>query len=273
MRLADHPVHPEREQVVRVPVVRANADALGVRAEFGDGADRLRQAVPRGRRRAAAQENPHARFEQVVGDVAVNGLVRVGHAAGRIRRDELPPVDVPAHRPPARERRREDRVAALVAVRHLHEIHLFPQRDRFRPAVEQRADLRPPSGRRPPFPARARWPGTVLGTVRKMDSGACRASSSIISMPAASSTLPISWLSQKMVVVPLSNAASAYAQAVIMLLSMWRCGSTSPGAMMPPLRVVKTHAVRAFARPRRACTAAMRPPLIQISRSGRMRSE
>ena len=51
--------------------------------------------------------------------------------------------------------------------------------------------------------------GTVLGTVRKMESGAWRASSSIHSMPSASHTLPISWLSQKIVVVPLSSAASA----------------------------------------------------------------
>ena len=51
--------------------------------------------------------------------------------------------------------------------------------------------------------------GTVLGTVRKIDSGAWRASASIHSMPAASQTLPISWLSQKMVVVPLSSAPSA----------------------------------------------------------------
>jgi hypothetical protein len=51
--------------------------------------------------------------------------------------------------------------------------------------------------------------GTVLGTVRKMLSGACRASRSIHSMPAASQTLPISWLSQKIVVVPLSSAPSA----------------------------------------------------------------
>ena len=51
--------------------------------------------------------------------------------------------------------------------------------------------------------------GTVLGTVRKMLSGAWRESWSIHSMPAASHTLPISWLSQKMVVVPLSSAASA----------------------------------------------------------------
>ncbi len=51
--------------------------------------------------------------------------------------------------------------------------------------------------------------GTVLGTVRKMESGAWRASSSIITTPSSPSTLPISWLSQKMVVVPLSSAASA----------------------------------------------------------------
>ena len=51
--------------------------------------------------------------------------------------------------------------------------------------------------------------GTVLGTVRKIDSGAWRASSSIASTPATSITLPISWLSQKIVVTPLSSAASA----------------------------------------------------------------
>ncbi len=51
--------------------------------------------------------------------------------------------------------------------------------------------------------------GTVLGTVRKMESGAWRASSSMASTPATSMTLPISWLSQKMVVVPLTRAASA----------------------------------------------------------------
>jgi predicted amidohydrolase YtcJ len=51
--------------------------------------------------------------------------------------------------------------------------------------------------------------GTVLGTVRKMLRGAARASSSIHSTPFTSSTLPISWLSQTIVVVPLISAASA----------------------------------------------------------------
>ena len=51
--------------------------------------------------------------------------------------------------------------------------------------------------------------GTVEGTVRKIDSGASRASSSIASTPATSMTLPISWLSQKIVVVPFRSAASA----------------------------------------------------------------
>ena len=49
----------------------------------------------------------------------------------------------------------------------------------------------------------------MLGTVRKIDNGAWRASSSIASTPATSITLPISWLSQKIVVTPLSSAASA----------------------------------------------------------------
>src|SRR6478609_1332313 len=39
--------------------------------------------------------------------------------------------------------------------------------------------------------------GTVLGTVKKIESGASRASSSIASTPATSMTLPISWLSQE----------------------------------------------------------------------------
>ena len=51
--------------------------------------------------------------------------------------------------------------------------------------------------------------GTVLGTVRKIERGACLASSSIHSIPRASHTLPISWLSQKIVVVPFRRAASA----------------------------------------------------------------
>ena len=51
--------------------------------------------------------------------------------------------------------------------------------------------------------------GTVEGTVRKIESGAWRASSSIASTPATSMTLPISWLSQKIVVVPFKSAASA----------------------------------------------------------------
>ncbi len=51
--------------------------------------------------------------------------------------------------------------------------------------------------------------GTVEASVWKMESGASRASSIIASMPATSITLPISWLSQKMVVVPFKSAASA----------------------------------------------------------------
>ena len=178
-------------------------------AEFRDRLDRFRQRMPRRRGRAAAQEDPDARIEQIVGDVAVDRLMRVGDAARRIGRDELAAVDVARHRPAALQRRREDRVAALVAHGDGHEVHLLAERRGLRPAVEQRRDLlgrQVAAGR---LEIAARWPAPVLGTVRKIESGAWRASSSIISMPAASITLPISWLSQKIVVVPLSSAASA----------------------------------------------------------------
>ncbi len=46
-------------------------------------------------------------------------------------------------------------MAALVAHRHLHEVHLLAERHRFR--VSSCGDVA----------------GTVLGTVRKIDSGAC----------------------------------------------------------------------------------------------------
>ena len=97
--------------------------------------------MPRRRRRAAAQEDPDAGLEQIVGDVAVDRLVRVGDAAGGIGRDELAAVDVARHRPAALQRRGEDGVAALVAHGHRHEVHLLAERHRLGPAVEERRDL------------------------------------------------------------------------------------------------------------------------------------
>ena len=110
-------------------------------AELGDGLDRLRQRVPRRRRRAAAQEEPDAGLQQIVGDLAVDRLVRVGDAACRIGRDEFAAVDVAGDRPAALQRRGEDGVAALVAHRDLDEVHLLAERHRLGPAVEQRRDL------------------------------------------------------------------------------------------------------------------------------------
>jgi hypothetical protein len=99
-------------------------------------------------------------------------------------------------------------VAPAVAHRHLHEVHLLAEGDRLGPAVEDAPIL---AGVRSPPAVSNLGPvaGTVLGTVRKMESGAWRASSSIHSIPFASQTFPISWLSQKIVVVPLRSAASA----------------------------------------------------------------
>ena len=127
-------------------------------AELGDRLDRLRQRMPRRRRRAAAQEDPDAGLEQVVGDVAVDRLMRVGDAGGRIGGDELAPVDMAGNRPAALERRGEDGVAALVAHRHRDEIHLLAQRHRLRPVVEQGADLVRRQVAAGGFQLAARWP-------------------------------------------------------------------------------------------------------------------
>ena len=178
-------------------------------AELGDGLDRLRQRVPRRGRRAAAQEDPDAGLEEVVGDVAVDRLVRVGDAAGRIGGDEFAAVDVAADRPAAlRALRRGWRGCARRPWRPGTKSIFSPRAT----ASGQRSNSAPIlSGVRSPpaVSSSGEVAGTVLGTVRKMESGAWRASSSIASTPATSITLPISWLSQKIVVVPLSSAASA----------------------------------------------------------------
>ena len=70
----------------------------------------------------------------------------------------------------------------------------------------------------------------MLGRVKKIDKGAFLQSSSIHLIPSTSQTLPISCESQKIVVVPFNNDASAYAQPVIILLSICICGSINPGA-------------------------------------------
>src|ERR1019366_2335525 len=115
--------------------------------------------------------------------------------------------------------------------------------------------------------------GTVLGTVRNIERGALRASSSIHSMPLASQTFPISWLSQNMVVVPFRSAGSAYAHAVIIELSMWMCGSTRPGATMPP-RASNRSTLAPFGglQAPAGLIAAILPHLIQISRDSWIRS-
>ena len=154
-RLARHPVHAEQDKIVRVAIIRADADALLRGAELRDRLDRLRQRMPGRRGRAAAQENPHARIEQIVGDLAVDRLMRVGDAARCAGRHELASVDVARDRPAALQRRGEDRVAALVAHGHGHEIHLLAERRRLRPAVEESPRSCPASGRRPPFPVPA----------------------------------------------------------------------------------------------------------------------
>ena len=43
-----NPIQAEQEEIIRVAVVGADTDALGVGAEFGDSLDRERQRMPRG---------------------------------------------------------------------------------------------------------------------------------------------------------------------------------------------------------------------------------
>jgi hypothetical protein len=177
-------------------------------AELGDRLDRVRQAVPRRGRRAAAQEQPDPGFEQIVGDVAVDRLVGVGDAGGGVGGDEFAAVDVAADRPAAFERRGEDRVAAFVAHRHRDEIHLLAERHRLGPAVEQAGDL---------FRRQIAAGGLEFGRGRRHrarhgEEDRQRRLAGVLqhrSTPATSITLPISWLSQKIVVTPLSSAASA----------------------------------------------------------------
>ena len=138
---AGHPVHAEQQQVVGVAVVGAYRDALVGGAEFGDRLDGLRQRMPGRRRRATAQEQPYTGFEQVVGDVAVDGFMRVGNAGGGVGRDKFAPVDMAADRASTRKCGGENGVAALVAHGDRHEIHLFAECDGLRPFVEQGGDL------------------------------------------------------------------------------------------------------------------------------------
>ena len=52
--------------------------------------------MPGRRRRAAAQEKPDAGLQQVIGDIAVDGLMRVGDAGGGIGGDEFAAIDMAA---------------------------------------------------------------------------------------------------------------------------------------------------------------------------------
>ena len=190
--------------------------------------------MPRRGRRSAAQEDPHAGLQQVVGDVAVDGFVRVRDAARRVRRDKFPPVDMPAYGSAARKRCCQDGVAAFVARAYLHEVHLLAQRQRLGPAVKKRADFIRRQVAPRQFRVRAR------SQVRCWEPSDRPRAALAGRLPASSRCRPrrarcrSRGCPQKTVVVPLSSAPSAYAQAVIMLLSMCTCGSTSPGAMIPP---------------------------------------
>ena len=140
-RLAHDPVESEEEEVVGVPVVGAHAHALGAGSGPGDGLNGQRQGVPRRRRVATSQKDPHAGLQEVGGDVRIDGLVGVGDAAGGAGTHEFSSVDVPADRFAALQGRREDGVAARVTHGHVHEVHFLAQRRGLGPPVEERANL------------------------------------------------------------------------------------------------------------------------------------
>jgi len=93
-RLAHHPVEAEQKEIVGVAIIGAYGRTLVRGTELGDGADRLRQAVPGRGRRAAAQEYPDAGIEQIVGNVAIDRLMGVGNAACGIGGNEFPAVNM-----------------------------------------------------------------------------------------------------------------------------------------------------------------------------------
>ena len=64
--------------------------------------------MPRRGRRAAAEEDPDAVLEEVVRNLAVDRLVRVGDAAGRAGGDKFAAVDVAADGPAALQGGGED---------------------------------------------------------------------------------------------------------------------------------------------------------------------
>ena len=97
--------------------------------------------MPRRRGIAAAQEDPDAGFEEVVGDLAVDGFVGVRHARRGVGGDELASIDVATDGPAAFERFGDQIVAAFVAEADGDEVHLLAERNGFRPTVEERADL------------------------------------------------------------------------------------------------------------------------------------
>ncbi|GJD76440.1 hypothetical protein CFIICLFH_4698 [Methylobacterium goesingense] len=140
-RLAHHPVEAEGEEVLRVAVVRADADPLGGCTVLHHRADGLGQAVPGRGRRTATQVDPDARFQEVVGDVAVDGLVRIGDAAGRVGGHEVAPVDVARDRAAALQGGPDDGVGAGIALADRDEVHLLAEADRLRPGIEQGRDL------------------------------------------------------------------------------------------------------------------------------------
>ena len=140
-RLAHHPVEAEGEQVVGVAVVGAGADAFPGGAVLGHRADRLGQRVPGSRRRAAAQENPEAGLQEVVGDVGIHRLMGVGDAARGIGRHEIAAVDVARDRATPLQGGAEDGVRPFVPGSHRDEIHLLAEPDRLGPGIEQPGDL------------------------------------------------------------------------------------------------------------------------------------
>ena len=138
---ADDPIEAEAEEIVGVAIVGADAVALVAGTEFGDRLDGFDDGIPRRCRIAAAEEDPDAGIDEIVGNVAIDGFVRVGDAGRGIGGDEFAAIDVAGDRATALEGLGDDGVAARIAHGDGDEVHLFAEGDGFGPLVEEGADF------------------------------------------------------------------------------------------------------------------------------------
>src|SRR6185503_20109842 len=76
-RLTHDPIHAEKKKIVGISSIGTDADAYRTRAQRRHSLDRLRQRIPRRLGISAAQKNPDTVLEEVVGDLTIDGFMRI----------------------------------------------------------------------------------------------------------------------------------------------------------------------------------------------------